>query len=81
MYYRRDTNDREIIEEVVTKAVYFRKIAKECMTGPDRGKAWVDLGMHIGVFASIAVAHGCLVYGFEPERSNFELARENIALN
>ena len=79
--YRRGTNDMKIIEEVAIKSVYFKKLAKGCMIGKDRARVWLDLGMHIGVFASIAALLSCEVYGFEPDRSNFELAKENIAYN
>ena len=79
--YRRGTNDMKIIEEVVIKSVYFKKLAKGCMIGKDRARVWLDLGMHIGVFSSIAVLLGCKVYGFEPDQSNYKLAKENVAYN
>ena len=78
---RKESNDLDIIREVVERSVYFRKIAKTCMTGEDRATSWLDLGMHIGAFSSIAVSIGCSVYGFEPEASNFKVAEKNVPAN
>ena len=71
----------KVIQEVVNREVYTKKIAKDCLMGPESARVWVDLGMHIGCFSSYAVSAGCVVYGFEAEETNYRLACVNVPLN
>ena len=80
-FYRDQSNDLGVILECVKDKVYLKKLAKQCLLGPDRARIWVDLGMHIGAFSSYAVSAGCTVYGFEPEETNYRLALLNVPLN
>ncbi len=41
----------------------------------------IDIGAHIGAFSVYAAYKGAKVYSYEPEKENFGLLKENIALN
>jgi FkbM family methyltransferase len=48
---------------------------------PEKGETVLDIGAHIGRYTLTAARQGSKVVAVEPEPSNYELLRENIALN
>lgn len=70
---RPDTNDAEIYRNVVTRNEY---------RVPDNlsGALVIDIGMHVGAFSHLALTRGAAeLHGFEPERSNYLCAAQNLA--
>jgi len=48
---------------------------------PRPGDVFIDVGAHIGRYALRAAAQGARVVAVEPDPSNFELLKKNVALN
>jgi FkbM family methyltransferase len=72
-HLRPGTNDDVIYANVVTRNEY---------RVPDdlSGAIVMDIGMHVGAFSYLALAHGAAeLHGFEPEASNYSCAVENLA--
>ena len=73
---RPNTTDIKVVEEVIKKKTYFKKGVS--LTSDD---IVLDLGGNIGTFACLAGSMGAKVYTYEPDKENFKLLKENIALN
>lgn len=74
LYFRRDTKDWEVFEEVYLQNEYRLPDRLE----PDA--VIIDVGMHIGSFSFAALARGAgKLYGFEVDAGNFALAERNLS--
>lgn len=70
--FRKQTTDEKVIKEIFTKKEYDKN---NFISGDN----WLDLGAHIGVFATYAKTKGIKnVYCYEPHPENFKLLLENI---
>ncbi len=71
---RPGTNDEVIYDSVVVRNEY---------RVPDSlapGSVVVDIGVHVGSFSHLALMRGAgVLFGFEPEPSNYARARQNLA--
>jgi FkbM family methyltransferase len=76
-YCRTGTTDEKVIPEVVGRKEYFKRGFLE----PSAGEIWADLGGNIGTFSILVASLGCQAIAFEPEPSNAEIFRANVALN
>jgi FkbM family methyltransferase len=75
---RNDATDFDILNEIVVSRIYF----KHNFDGIDAHSIVLDFGGQGGSFAVYtAYTTGATVISFEPERENFQLLCENIALN
>lgn len=75
---RNDATDFTILNEIAIFKVYF----KHNFGKIDHNSMVLDFGGQAGSFAVYtAYTTGATVISFEPERENFQLLRENIALN
>lgn len=73
-YYRPRTSDINVLDEVITKAIYRRAgIGFDVLPG----ERWLDLGAHIGAFALYCRLKGATAECYEPDRENFEILRIN----
>ena len=70
---RKKTSDSFIVKEVLDGA--YRKLniypTDICL----------DIGLNIGVFSIMASKKCKLIYGFEPDKENFEIAHKNLQIN
>lgn len=58
--------------------IIFREVVKEYGWLDMKDKVVLDIGLNIGAFSRMAIDRGCsAVYGFEPEKENFEYATKN----
>ncbi len=72
---REGTTDSKVIAEIVDRRTYQHK-----RLGFDivPGDVWLDLGANVGIFSCFVMARGGTVYGYEPEKNNFRILKENI---
>ena len=71
---RPGTLDEYVVDEIIKKNTY----KKLNIYAHD---TVLDIGMNIGMFAIKAAQTGAEVHAYEPDPDNFELAKQNIALN
>jgi FkbM family methyltransferase len=74
MFVRPDTSDEFICYEVIKDNTY-RKL------NILPGDVVLDIGANIGTFAVKSLARGAIVHSYEPDPDNFQLLKDNIALN
>lgn len=74
IFFRKDTSDRRVIQEVVYNRTYRKK-----MIGFDvePGEHWLDLGANIGAFGIYCRLHNATAHCFEPEPDCFEILKRN----
>tara|TARA_R100000655_G_scaffold109347_1_gene163591 strand:- start:462 stop:1136 length:675 start_codon:yes stop_codon:yes gene_type:complete len=70
---RDETSDSFVVKEVLGGA--YRKLNIQ------PNDICLDLGLNIGVFSVMASKKCKFVYGFEPDKENFEIASKNLQLN
>ena len=70
---RYETSDSFVVKEVLSGAY------KKLQIKPD--DICLDLGLNIGVFSTMASKKCKHVYGFEPDKENFEIASKNLRWN
>lgn len=78
IFYRAQTTDEKVIDEVLVNHVYQNRTAKMQVETSD---CWLDLGANIGTFALLALSAGGSVLSVEPEQHNLTLLRKNVAHN
>ena len=72
---REGTTDSKVIDEIIDRRTYqHKRLGFDIVVGD----VWLDLGANIGVFSCFVIARGGKVYGYEPEKNNFEILKENI---
>lgn len=73
---RAGTSDRNILNEVFIEDFYEKEFNVK------RGDVVVDIGANIGAFTILAAGKKAgKVYSFEPFKQNYELLKQNVALN
>jgi FkbM family methyltransferase len=72
---REGTTDSKVIDEIIDRRTYQHKRLGFDIVASD---VWLDLGANIGIFSCFVIARGGKVYGYEPEKNNFEILKENI---
>ena len=70
---RNETSDSFVVKEVLSGA--YRKLQIK------PNDVCLDLGLNIGVFSVMASKKCKFVYGFEPDKENFEIAYKNLKFN
>lgn len=75
---RRQTCDEEFVQNIIVNHEYTPP-----GFGIGKNDVVIDVGGNIGTFALLAAreASGGCVFAFEPNRENFELLRDNLAIN
>jgi len=73
---RPETSDWKSIAEVVGQRAYERQYFKV-----EEGETWLDLGTYVGAFSVWAASKGAKVIAFEPDKSAYEMAQQNIMFN
>jgi len=73
---RAGTGDADIVGEVLYGEYYRRA---RSLVGP--GSTVVDVGAHIGSFSAFSAARGARVLAIEPISANYQLLRQNVAIN
>lgn len=94
LYVRREDaayRDRTIIREIVERGAYEKPAfylpdlqpgAVDCLNFQVvPGERWLDVGAHVGVFASVALHSGASVVAIEPDPDNFQLLLRNGTIN
>lgn len=74
-FVREGTTDSKVIDEIIDRRTYQHKRLGFDILPDD---VWLDLGANIGIFSCFVIARGGKVYGFEPEKNNFEMLKQNI---
>lgn len=77
-FTRKNSSDEKALAEIYDKRVYLKPKLGFTIDSQD---LWADLGVNIGsfsIFCSGVCAH---VYGYEAEKTNFEIAVRNMELN
>lgn len=83
--------DRTIVREVVDRGAYEKPAlylpdlqpgAVDCLNFQVvPGERWLDVGAHVGIFASVALHSGASVVAIEPDPDNFQLLLRNGTMN
>jgi FkbM family methyltransferase len=78
MYYRFGSNDKSVIDDVLTNNEYLNYDLKI-----NENSTMLDIGGHIGSFTIQAakIAKNGIIYTFEPFINNFKLIKKNIEAN
>ena len=74
-FYRTDTKDKSILEEVFLHDSYLSLIHL------NKQQNWLDIGANIGSFSVAIFDKVYRINAYEPERQNFEILRKNLNLN
>lgn len=78
IYFRKDTSDPKIIDEVLTRNVYQKQKIGFVI---DKNDVWLDLGGNIGAFSLLVMSFGGIVIVLEPEPENIEMININLEHN
>jgi FkbM family methyltransferase len=84
LYYRQETTDEKVIDEVLIKNVYQKNTLckpNNCPFLIEPQDIWLDLGANIGTFALLVLSIGARVCCVEPEPINIKLLSKNLEMN